>query len=158
MENGKKKPEEKQADTIYLLLVFGAFIVAVMLLIGIYFGKDISVYVLPNSSATENAAAVSTAVVSDPAGELAASSEPENFLETESWVGAQEVLMAKSIDINRADSETLEKLPGIGPVLAGRIIEYRRSYGEFSDIEEIMEVSGIGEKIFAKIRDFIFAS
>ena len=59
------------------------------------------------------------------------------------------------IDINKASSEELQELNGIGPALASRIIEYRKSYGDFVSIEEIMEVKGIGEKTFAKIKDHI---
>ncbi len=59
------------------------------------------------------------------------------------------------ININTASSEELQKLNGIGPALAGRIIEYRQSYGSFVAIEEIMEVKGIGEKTFEKIKGYI---
>ena len=59
------------------------------------------------------------------------------------------------IDLNTADKETLETLPGIGPVLAERIIEYREKYGRFYSVEEIMSVSGIGEKTYADIADLV---
>lgn len=59
------------------------------------------------------------------------------------------------ININTADAKELEKLTGIGPVLAGRIIEYRESNGAFKSIEEIKKVRGIGEKTFEKLRDEI---
>lgn len=59
------------------------------------------------------------------------------------------------ININTATQEELESLPGIGPALAGRIIEYRNTHGPFANIEAIQEVSGIGPAIFAKIRDLI---
>ena len=49
----------------------------------------------------------------------------------------------------------MEKLTGIGPALAGRIIEYRESNGAFKSIEEIKKVRGIGEKTFEKMRDEI---
>lgn len=57
------------------------------------------------------------------------------------------------IPINRADAATLESLPGIGPALAGRIIEYRAAHGPFSRIEELTQVPGIGERLLEKIRD-----
>lgn len=60
------------------------------------------------------------------------------------------------ININTADSDDLKKLDGIGDVLAGRIITYRNNYGEFKNIEEIMFVNGIGEKIFYNICDHIY--
>jgi len=59
------------------------------------------------------------------------------------------------ININKATEVELETLPGIGPALAGRIITYRQEHGPFATIEEIMQVSGIKEAIFSRIRDFI---
>jgi competence protein ComEA len=59
------------------------------------------------------------------------------------------------LDINHADSDMLQEVPGIGPVTADRIIEYRKNNGLFSSIEEIKNVSGIGEKTFEKIKKFL---
>ncbi len=59
------------------------------------------------------------------------------------------------IDINTATLEELQTLPGIGPVLAQRIIEYRETYGPFVDIEELLNVQGIGESLLDRIRDLI---
>lgn len=59
------------------------------------------------------------------------------------------------VNINTADAATLETLPGIGPTIAGRIIDYRQANGPFGRIEEIMEVSGIGPATFEKIQDLI---
>jgi competence protein ComEA len=59
------------------------------------------------------------------------------------------------IDINSATQEALESLPGIGPALAQRVIEYRESNGPFPSIEAIQNVSGIGPGIFEKIKDLI---
>ena len=59
------------------------------------------------------------------------------------------------VDLNSADSEELQSLSGIGPSKASAIIEYREKYGAFVALEEIMEVPGIGEGIFAKIKDYI---
>lgn len=59
------------------------------------------------------------------------------------------------ININTADLNALESLPGIGPVLAQRILDYRHSHGPFSRPEEIMEVPGIGQATFDKIQDLI---
>ncbi len=59
------------------------------------------------------------------------------------------------IDINKADKELLCTLDGIGEVLADRIIEYREDIGGFSDIEELMDVYGLGEKIFDRIKDSV---
>jgi competence protein ComEA len=60
-----------------------------------------------------------------------------------------------SINLNTATLEQLDSLPGIGPAIAQRIIDYREKVGNFSRIEDITEVSGIGEATFAKIKDLI---
>lgn len=60
----------------------------------------------------------------------------------------------KKISINTATAEELDQLSGIGPAIAKRIIEHRQSH-PFSSLEELMEVKGIGEKLFAKIKDEI---
>ncbi|HKR79617.1 MAG TPA: helix-hairpin-helix domain-containing protein [Nitrospira sp.] len=57
-----------------------------------------------------------------------------------------------ALDLNRASAQDFERLPGIGPVLAGRIIQYRASQGMFHDIEQLREVKGIGPKKFEQIR------
>ena len=61
----------------------------------------------------------------------------------------------EKIDLNSASASDLEFLPQIGPVLSQRIINYRRTKGEFQKIEDLMKVSGIGPKTFEKIKDFI---
>jgi len=78
--------------------------------------------------------------------EVAATPEPENTY-----------AVAVKININTATAEELQALSGIGAVLAERIIAYREEYGGFADIEEIKEVSGIGDKLFDSIKDFICA-
>ena len=59
------------------------------------------------------------------------------------------------VNINTADSAALESLPGIGPSLAQRIIDHRQINGPFERIEDVMEVSGIGEATFEGIQDLI---
>ena len=59
------------------------------------------------------------------------------------------------INLNTATAEQLTSLPGIGEAKAAAILEYRNKVGRFSDIEEIMNVSGIGEAMFEKIKDKI---
>jgi competence protein ComEA len=68
----------------------------------------------------------------------------------------QEVLgVQKSglISINSATAAELDTLPGIGPAIAGRIIDYRNQNGGFKDINELKMVSGIGDKLYEKIKD-----
>lgn len=59
------------------------------------------------------------------------------------------------ININVANMEALETLPGIGPATAQNIIDYRDENGPFGTIEDIMNVSGIGESTFNEIKDHI---
>ena len=60
------------------------------------------------------------------------------------------------IDLSTATEDELCTLKGIGPAKAAAILAYRQSYGGFVCIEEIMEVKGIGEGTFEKIREFIY--
>jgi competence protein ComEA len=55
------------------------------------------------------------------------------------------------ISLNNATMEQLESLPGVGPSLASRIIDHRTAIGSFSDLSQLRDVSGIGEKLYAKI-------
>lgn len=59
------------------------------------------------------------------------------------------------VNINTATVEELDTLPGIGPAIAQRIIEYRQTNGPFQSIEEIKNVSGIGDKLLEKLKDLI---
>ena len=59
------------------------------------------------------------------------------------------------ININTATVEQLDTLPKIGPSIAGAIIKYREEYGNFKNIEQIKNVTGIGDKIFESIKDLI---
>ena len=56
-------------------------------------------------------------------------------------------------DLNKADKIELDALPGIGPALAQRIIEYREEHGAFSSPEDLKNVKGIGDALFEKLRD-----
>lgn len=55
------------------------------------------------------------------------------------------------VSLNNATKEQLESLPGVGPALAGAILDYRSKIGSFSDLSQLREVSGIGSKLYAKI-------
>jgi competence protein ComEA len=59
------------------------------------------------------------------------------------------------ININTATQAELESLPRIGPKVAQRIIEYRTQNGNFKKIDDLMKVKGIGEKIFAQLKELI---
>jgi len=55
------------------------------------------------------------------------------------------------IHINTASAEELQSLPGIGPVLARRIVEYRQAHGPFQDVDELVRVRGIGKGMLKRI-------
>jgi competence protein ComEA len=59
----------------------------------------------------------------------------------------------EKINLNSATAEQLQTLPGIGPATAKSIIEHRAKIGKFSRIEEIINIKGIGEKKFQRIKD-----
>jgi competence ComEA-like helix-hairpin-helix protein len=62
------------------------------------------------------------------------------------------------VDLNRASAEELDALPGIGPVLAERILAYRRAHGPFREPEDLLQVRGIGPRLFARLRSRIALS
>ncbi|HEB84049.1 MAG TPA: helix-hairpin-helix domain-containing protein [Bacteroidetes bacterium] len=61
----------------------------------------------------------------------------------------------RKVDINRAGLEELESLPGIGPVLARRILEFRETNGPFRRSRDLLLVRGIGEKRMARLEPYI---
>lgn len=120
---------------IYLLFLAGALFAGITL--GFFLGRNLTrgdvIVSLPESMYTEPTQASTAASV-----------------ET---TGAEEVSFP--LDINQADSEALQALPGIGEVLAGRIISYRDENGPFSSPDQLMNVEGIGEKRLEAILDYI---
>ncbi|WP_255491558.1 ComEA family DNA-binding protein [Actinotalea sp. JY-7876] len=59
------------------------------------------------------------------------------------------------LDLNRADLAALDELPGIGPVLAERIVAWRDEHGPFTTVEELAEVPGIGPSLLADLRELV---
>ncbi len=68
-------------------------------------------------------------------------------------VGASADGGSATISINAADADELDELPGVGPVIAERIVQWRETNGPFSSIDELTEVSGIGPSMIEQIRD-----
>lgn len=62
---------------------------------------------------------------------------------------------AGRININEAGADELMRLKGVGPALAGRIIDYRSKNGYFRSTEELKKIKGVGEKLFEKIKEKI---
>ena len=62
------------------------------------------------------------------------------------------------VDLNRAGIEELVKLPGVGEIVAQRIVNYREENGAFQATEELMNVRGIGEKTYLKLEPYLTVS
>ena len=78
----------------------------------------------------------------------------ENSLKNDACITNNATISSK-ISINTATLEQLKTLPGIGEEKAKNIIEYRTTNGNFLKLEDITKVSGIGESVFVKIKDYI---
>jgi competence protein ComEA len=59
------------------------------------------------------------------------------------------------VDLNRASVEELQQLPGVGPVLAGRIVDHRDEFGAFESVEDLLDVAGIGEAKLEQLRSAV---
>jgi competence protein ComEA len=62
---------------------------------------------------------------------------------------------SRTVNLNTASAAELEVLPGIGPAMARRILEYRSRYGRFSSIDQLDQVKGIGPKTLEKLRPLV---
>lgn len=80
---------------------------------------------------------------------------PQMILKDHDHVIIPSLQQATRISINTADVNTLCRLEGIGPSTAQKIIDYRNEHGLFQSLEELMNVKGIGQARFEKIRDQI---
>ena len=67
---------------------------------------------------------------------------------------SQKAKVTYPVNINTASSRELDALPGIGEVLAQRILDYRKANGAFSSVDELVKVKGIGEKTLEKLRPY----
>lgn len=68
---------------------------------------------------------------------------------------SQQAASQSFISLNQSSSSTLEDLPGVGPALAGRIVDWREANGGFKTKEDLLNVAGIGEKLFSSIKELV---
>lgn len=126
---------------IYKYLIPAAAVAALVFSLGFFLGRrtvsyEVSIDVeRPAAQVVEIPAAAEEALASAPITDA----PEENVL----------------VNINTATKEELMTLPGVGEVLAGRIIEYRETYGRFVTAEQLMDVSGIGEQRYAELADLV---
>lgn len=106
----------------------------------------------PSTPATASTSPTSPSHASTPVHEA---TDPSDVPATEPTSQPTEPDVTFPLDINTATLEQLQLLPGIGPVLAQRIIDYRNEIGGFTCVEELDEVKGIGQKILEKLLDLI---
>ncbi len=146
-----QRPESKRFSWLILLLIVG-----LSFGFGTIYGRSLERdAALPNVETAQ-------AKESEPAGEEdLARSLPE--LELSEEAAAEKTAPSVSacnaagqLDLNRASAAELETLPGIGPVKAEAILAYRQDYGGFDSVDELLRVSGIGEKTLAELRDLVY--
>lgn len=105
------------------------------------------------------AAASSLPVVSQTTGRLirlnCKSADINRLFTVSSIAPAQLLTLGIPLDLNRLQTEELELLPGIGPRLAQRIVNYRQINGDYVSLEELKQVEGIGEKTFVQLLHYI---
>jgi len=75
-----------------------------------------------------------------------------------SAAGNSEAVAGKKVNINQASAKELVNLPRIGAKAADKIVEYRQAHGSFSKVEDLMEVKGIGEKLFTQLKPYVTLS
>lgn len=139
------KPSMSQEKIVRGMVVTAAAVVMLLVLIPLYVVRPIQIYEVHVETAVPAASAVQESSGSGSVSEIASGEELP-------------VLAEKSIDLNAASLEDLEMLPGIGPVLAERILTFREESKGFGEIEELQDVEGIGEKTFAKLEPYVFVN
>ena len=131
--------------SIILLAVTAAFF---CMLLGFFIGRNVNDEYIQLSNTTDSTPSVTNNYVTT---DKVTNTQP-NTATTVNTAPPQE---KGKYNLNNATIEELQDLPGIGEVIAKRIVQYREVNGGFASIEDICQVDGIGEKRFEQIKDFI---
>lgn len=121
----------------------GGLLVALLLLIGAGWDAWRAATVPPPPVARPGA--VQDAMPEPPPGPAPRAATPET------------AAAVRRLDLNRATTEELDALPGIGPVLARRIVEHRERHGAFRSLEELRAVRGVGPRLLDRLRPRLHA-
>ena len=117
--------------------------------------------VLVGYASKDGNASLRSAVVASGAGRSDSSSPPSAGDTSETGSGAGDSGASNSaggkVDLNTASAEQLDALPGVGPVTAKAIIDWRSQHGKFTSVDQLGEVDGIGPARLAKLRDLVTA-
>jgi len=131
----------KETKTAILLLAATAVFLCAVLLVTLDGRKEAGSYQVSTEYETAASAAVQSQETSDTVSPAQG--------------GTEEVPRGEKLSLNSASAQELETLPGIGPALAGRIVDWRQDNGPYKTVEDLLNVKGIGEKTLEKIRDLV---
>lgn len=106
-------------------------------------GADLAMLNLARKLTDGELVAVGVPGVADPTGQPAAGASPGGSV------------ASAPIDLNTATLAQLDTLPGVGPVLAQRILDWRTEHGRFASVDQLAEVAGIGESRLSQLRDLV---